>query len=170
MAGRASRRAVLAATLAAGAAGPAAAQPASAPALELALEMTLILGAPQTPGQTPYGKRNLTPITGGRFEGPKIRGEVLPGADWQLVRADGVTTLEVEHMLKAEDGTLIRVANHGLAVVTPGQPPYLRGSMVFEAPIGPHDWLNKSVFLAAMAVTREPGAPPTVHVRVYRVL
>jgi hypothetical protein len=162
---------VLAAALAAGVAGgPAAAAEPGAPGLEFAMEIALTLGAPQTPGATPYGKRNLTPITGGRFEGPRIKGEVLQGADWQLLRADGVTTLEVEHMLKAEDGALIRVTNHGLANIAPGSAPYLRGALAFEAPIGPHDWLNKSVFLAAMAVTREAGAAPTVHVRVFRVL
>jgi hypothetical protein len=167
----ASRRALLAGALAVGAAaGPALADAPAVPGLEFALELTLVLGAPQTPGQTPYGRRNLTPITGGRFEGPRIRGEVLPGADWQLVRPDGVTTLEVEYMLKAEDGALIHVFNHGLAVVATGAAPYLRGALAFEAPIGPHDWLNKAVFLATMAVTREAGAPPSVHVRAYKVL
>ena len=42
------------------------------------------------PGKTPYGSRNMIPITGGTFEGPGIRGIIVPGGwDWQLVRADG---------------------------------------------------------------------------------
>jgi hypothetical protein len=37
-----------------------------------------------------YGERRVIPITGGSFEGPNIKGAVLPGvADWQLVRPDG---------------------------------------------------------------------------------
>jgi hypothetical protein len=36
-------------------------------------------------GQTPLGDRRVGQVTGGRFEGPAMRGVVLPGgADWML--------------------------------------------------------------------------------------
>ena len=38
-------------------------------------------------GESKRGTRRIIPITGGTFEGPNIKGEVLPlGADWQTVR------------------------------------------------------------------------------------
>jgi hypothetical protein len=165
------RRALLAAApaLAAGAvASAASAEDLPAPGLEFALEVLAALGPAETPGATPYGKRNRVPITGGRFEGPRIKGTVLEGADWQLIRGDGATILEAEYMLKAEDGALIHVLNRGVAV--PGQPFYLRSSPVFEAPTGPHDWLNKAVFVATIGQAPDAGLGRAVRIRCYKVL
>ena len=37
-------------------------------------------------GASKHGRRRIVPITGGTFEGPNIRGEVVPGGeDWQPV-------------------------------------------------------------------------------------
>ena len=44
-------------------------------------------------GQTPYGERRVIDILGGRIDGPRLKGRILPGADWQIVRPDGVTDL-----------------------------------------------------------------------------
>ena len=52
------------------------------------------LGGIQKLGNTPYGERRIIDIHGGTVEGPKLKGKVLPGgADWQIVRADGVVHL-----------------------------------------------------------------------------
>ncbi len=52
------------------------------------------LGDIQKLGNTPYGERRIINIHGGTVEGPKLKGKVLPGgADWQIVRADGVVHL-----------------------------------------------------------------------------
>jgi len=49
---------------------------------------------PQEFGEVPGGRRRIIEILGGTFEGPNIRGRVLPGgADWQLVRPDGFAEL-----------------------------------------------------------------------------
>ena len=40
-------------------------------------------------GQTPYGERRVIDILGGRIDGPRLQGRILPGADWQIVRPDG---------------------------------------------------------------------------------
>src|SRR5258708_2237650 len=45
-------------------------------------------------GTTPYGERRVVDILGGRVEGPRLQGRILPRADWQIVRPDGVTDLE----------------------------------------------------------------------------
>ena len=159
----------LAASVMAGAASAADDSP-PAPSLEFALEMRITLGASQTPGATPYGKRNLVPITSGRVEGPNIRGVVLPGGgDWQLTRADGVTILGADYMIEAEDGALIHVFNRGVVAAAPGGTRYLRSSPIFEAPIGPHDWLNKAVFVANITPAPEPDGGHGVRIRVYKV-
>lgn len=164
------RREVLAAGAAVAAAGPAAAQTPPTPGLEFALEVIAELAPSITPGATPYGRRNLIPITGGSFEGPRIKGKVLPGGgDWQLQRADGTATLDADYMIQADDGALIHVHNHGVLSGLGGPPDkvYLRCAPVFEAPIGPHGWLNQSVFVSTVTPVGQP--PTAVRVRVYRV-
>jgi hypothetical protein len=53
--------------------------------LEFVWEEVVTLGPSSPVGATPRGKRNIVPITGGTFEGPHIKGKILPGGwDWQL--------------------------------------------------------------------------------------
>jgi hypothetical protein len=167
--GNVNRRTVIAGVLAAGAlAGAAAAAEPDTPGVAFVFEALVTIGKAETPGPTPFGTRNRIPITGGSFEGPAIKGKVLPGgADWQLIRADGAVTLEADYMIQADDGTLIHVHNHAVVSDKPGRPDfYLRCAPVFEAPIGPHDWLNKAIFVGTVNVV--PGGD-AVRVRVYKV-
>lgn len=166
--GKTDRRTVLAAAAVAGF-GVAQAAPAAsgypAPGLEYAFEALVEIAEPQQGGATPFGKRVRIPITGGTFEGPKIKGKVLPGgADWQLIRADGCVTVEADYMIQADDGALIHVHNRGVLRTTPDF--YLYTTPIFEAPLGPHDWLNRSVFISRV-VPLAPGKG--VAVRVFRV-
>jgi hypothetical protein len=60
------------------------------PRLERLCRATVEIAAPLVVGDTPLGRRRIIPITGGRVEGPRLRGVVLPGgADWQIVRGNG---------------------------------------------------------------------------------
>jgi hypothetical protein len=166
-----SRRALLAGAAVAAAFAPqafAAAHPT--PGIEFAFEAIVELAPAQKAGVTPFGDRNRIPITGGVFEGPRIKGKVLSGGDdWQLIRADGCMTLEADYMIQADDGTLIHVHNRGVLSGTPGTPDfYLRTTPIFEAPIGRHDWLNKAVFVGT--VEGAPGkAGAAVCIRVFKV-
>ena len=55
----------------------------------------ITLAAAQELGETPQGRRRIIGITGGRFSGERVSGRVLPGgADWQLVRPEGVADLD----------------------------------------------------------------------------
>src|SRR5690349_22324737 len=82
--------------------------------LQPLLRAEITLAAPQELGDTPAGRRRIIPITGGRFEGERLRGRVLPGgADWQIVRPDGVADLDARYTLETSDGALIYVRNHG---------------------------------------------------------
>jgi hypothetical protein len=135
------------------------------PTLEFLFEIHCALSTPLELGAGPGGFRRVIEISSGDFEGPRIRGTVLPGgADWQIVRSDGVTELQAHYILRTDDGVHIRVRNAGLRradevvfnrivageSVDPSEY-YFRTTPVFEAPEGPYVWLNQSVFLATGA-------------------
>lgn len=67
-------------------------------------------------GFTQYGLRRIIPISGGRFEGERLSGEVVPSgaADWQMLRKDGVLEVEARYVFKTHDGALIYVRNEGI--------------------------------------------------------
>ena len=131
------------------------------PRLTLAFEATITLESPLLLGVTPEGTRRVVPIVGGSFQGPAMRGSVLSGgADWQYDRADGITVLSAQYLLKSADGILIQVHNHALRhgpewvmsklaageAVEPREY-YFRGTPQFSAPTGDYDWLNRSIFV-----------------------
>jgi hypothetical protein len=122
-------------------------------------------------GDSKQGKRQLIPITGGDFSGPAISGKVLPGgADWQLVRSDGVLELEARYTIQTGDGVNIGVCNRGIALSPPlTETIYLRTVPEFTAPIdGPYAWLNKAIFVGTVqAISRQPLI---VQVRVFKLL
>jgi hypothetical protein len=81
------------------------------------LLMTLqvaVIGA-QKIGAVACGTRVTAPIASGFFEGPRLRGKVLPGGgDWTLLRADSVLELDLRLTLETDDGALIYITSFGL--------------------------------------------------------
>lgn len=147
--------------------GRAMAQSSQAPGVEFEFEAHVLLEPGIDIGQTSMGGRRRIPIIGGTFEGKRIKGKVVPGGmDWQLIRGDGVTEVEADYMIQADDGAMIHVYNHGI-IVPQDKGAYVRTNPQFEAPIGPHDWLNKNIFLGTIA----PGGPgpAAVNIGVWRV-
>ncbi|MEC9374935.1 MAG: DUF3237 family protein [Pseudomonadota bacterium] len=66
-------------------------------------------------GKTSEGHRLVFNILGGRFEGPYASGEMLPGgADWQLIRNDGVTEIDVRATMRTNDGVTIGTQSIGI--------------------------------------------------------
>ena len=130
---------------------------------EFAYEAIVTIEAAVEVGPTPGGTRRYIPITGGSFEGPRIRGTILPGgADWQTSRSDGVTEVDALYSIRTDEGTVIIVRNCG--VIAAGG--YMRTAPRFEAPAGPHSWLNQSQFVGSVAGGPRPG---TVIIHVFRV-
>ena len=82
----------------------------------LLMTLRVTVAMPQNIAAVPHGTRRTVPITGGDFEGPWLRGSVLPGgsADWLLLRADGVLELDLRATLRTEDGALISMRSFGL--------------------------------------------------------
>ncbi len=114
-------------------------------------------------GKTPGVDRRVGIITGGRFEGERLRGKVLPGgSDWQSVRpGDGAWTLDVRIVLQTDDDQLIGMTYRGLrhgpqAVldrIARGEEVnpldyYLRASPFFETASERYGWLNNMVAVA----------------------
>lgn len=169
-----SRRSVL--TAAAGMAGGLVAVPAlgavaarapldDTPRAEFVYEAIVTLGPVEEVGQTPHGKRVRIPITGGTFKGPRLSGTILPeGVDWQLIRPDGFTELEASYLMREADGTLIHIENKGVA----GKG-YARTMTVFEAPNGPHGWLNEAVFTGTVGPVPELDTP-AVRIRIFKLI
>jgi hypothetical protein len=101
------------------------------------------LGEAQVIGDGPHGVRRIVPLIGGKIEGPKINGEVLPfGADWVLIRPDGAIQLDVRATIRLDDGELVYVGYKGLF-----DPPrdYFRITPFFETGSEKYSWLNKII-------------------------
>src|SRR3954465_15248670 len=85
------------------------------PKLEFAFELKVEVGNIEELGRVAKGIRKIIPITGGSFEGPEIKGSILPGGyDWQLLRSDDVAEVEARYVLQTDDGALITIVNTGL--------------------------------------------------------
>src|SRR5438477_5021612 len=81
----------------------------------LLMTLQVAVVGPQKIGAGPHGTRVTAPIAEGRFEGPRLRGKVLPGGgDWTLLRADGVLELDLRVTLETDDGALIHMTSFGL--------------------------------------------------------
>ncbi|HYR32663.1 MAG TPA: DUF3237 domain-containing protein [Burkholderiales bacterium] len=133
--------------------------------LEPLLRAEITLAPPQELGETPLGRRRIIPITGGRFRGDRLAGRVLPGgADWQLIRTDGVAELDARYTLETEDRALIYVRNFGyrhgpaeviqrLAAGEPVDPSlyYMRTTPRFETGAERYRWLNGIICVATGA-------------------
>lgn len=128
--------------------------PKEAPQLEFALQLRVLIDEPYTIGETPHGRRIVIPITGGTFEGPLLKGTILPGgADYQLASADGSRTeLEAIYSIRTDDGVNIHVRNRGLVCNgndADGKPTYyFKAAPQFEAPKDSrYAWLNDALFV-----------------------
>src|SRR4051794_27320632 len=91
-----------------------------APGMEFIGQVEVAVAPPQVVGAGPLGERRIVPILGGRVSGPRLVGEILPGgADFQLIRPDGVTEIVARYTLKLADGALVYVVNRGIRHAAP---------------------------------------------------
>ena len=151
----------------------------SPPEFEFIFAAYVTVDPPLDLGDVAKGGRRIVPITGGDFSGPQLRGKVLPGgADWQILRGDGVAELEARYTLRTDDGALIYVRNHALrhgpaeviAARTAGGPVdpgsyYFRGATFFETSAARYGWITRHIVVCTGE--REPAG---VKLRFYNVL
>ena len=122
-------------------------------------------------GGAPSANRRIGVVPGGSFEGARLSGVVIDGgSDWQSVRADGSTTLDVRLVLKTKDDALLamtyRGVRHGPADVIERMEKgeaidpssyYFRINPMFETAAATYDWLNR--VLAVGIGYRRPDGP-----------
>lgn len=129
--------------------------------LELALEMQITLGPRMHIHMDGY-TRGAVLIEAGTFHGPGISGRIVPGSggDFPLVQADGNGRFESQYLLETDDGAFILKRSTGIRHAPPEvvakllareevDPAsyYMRMTPRFEAPAGPYEWLNRTIFV-----------------------
>ena len=124
--------------------------------------MTLRLSTASTQkiGSVPHGTRVTFPVTGGSFEGERLRGKVLPGGgDWVIKRADGVLELDLRITLEVDDGTLVHMTFEGIRDDGAPGAPYFRTLPRFETADARYSFLNRLLAVG----TGEISADGPVH-------
>lgn len=106
-------------------------------------KITLNLEKPLDMGPTPSGTRIVYPIKGGTFEGPNIKGKVLPaGEDWLLKVDEATNKLDVRLVLETEEGERIACSYTGLVHKNADGTSYWRISPSFQTGSKKYEWLN----------------------------
>src|ERR1700680_4185564 len=138
---------------------------------ELLFKISLVVPPTLDVGETPYGRRRIARVTGGTFEGRKLKGRVLDGGgDWLLLRRDGVLQLDVRITLETADKHLIYMSYRGYRhgpkdvierlnrgeVVDPSLY-YFRATPYFETGSDTYAWVNGMCAVATGA--RLPNGP-----------
>jgi hypothetical protein len=133
------------------------------PSLSLIYRLEATLGAPLDLGAVAQGRRRIVPLTGGRFTGPELSGELLAGssADWQIILADGTTLGDIRYTLQTDGGDLLyvrsRSVRHGSAEVlarlarredVQASEYTFRTATQIETAAAELEWLNKGIFIS----------------------
>ena len=132
--------------------------------LEPLMTLAVEVGEITSLGATPTGERRVVSISGGTFDSVEgWRGQVLPGgADWQLLRSDGVLEVDARYVLQDERGARVQVISQGLrhgppeviAALARGETVdrslyYFRTAMRFETSVAALQHLN---FIIAVGI------------------
>jgi hypothetical protein len=91
----------------------------------------------------PQGSRVIVGVTGGSFEGPRLRGKVEPpGGDWVTRRDDGSVRLDVRLTLTTDDGAHILMTYNGIGLPTESGGLAVKTAPLFETGDERYTWLN----------------------------
>jgi hypothetical protein len=130
-------------------------------------------------GVTPHGNRQIIYLKGGTFEGPKIRGVILPGGgDWFIRRSDGVVETDVRAIVRTYDNHMIYTYFRGITdmalevalklisgEVVDSSKYYYRVTPVIETASEKYGWLNRIVTVGIGSLT-----PAGTTYKVYTVM
>jgi len=148
------------------------------PGLEHVADLRVRVAAPLEIGKIAGNLRRVISIEGGDVTGPRIRGKVLPGgADFQVMRSDGITDLHARYVIETDDNHLIYVENSGIRygppelmeqlrrgeIVDPALI-YFRSTPRFETAAPAYAWLMQSLFVCSGA-----RFPDRVELQFFRV-
>ncbi len=129
-------------------------------------------------GEGVRGRRRIVPIEDGTVTGPRLEGRVLSGgADFQLLRGDGVTEIQARYIIESADGARIYVENSGLRYAEPdvlarlnaGQSVdpalvYFYATPKFEVSSPGYAWMERHIF-----VCRGARYPDAVRLQFFQV-
>ncbi|MDL5157168.1 DUF3237 domain-containing protein [Actinomycetospora termitidis] len=132
------------------------------PGLEFLAHVDVELDAPVDLGVTDAGHRRIVPIVGGTVTGERFAGIVVPGgADWQVIHADGATTIDTRYLLRAHDGADVFIRTAGvrsgppevLAALARGEDAdpasyYFRVHATFETSAPQYAWMTRVLTVA----------------------
>jgi len=133
------------------------------PSVSFLCDVAVDVAEPIVVGDTGAGVRRVIPILGGTVKG-RLNGRVLAsGADFQIIRRDGVAELEALYVIETEHG-LVYVKNYGLRdgpkdvldrlargeLVDP-KLVYFRASPRFETAAPELQWMTKRIFVCSGA-------------------
>jgi len=142
---------------------PPMAPPPDALKSEFLMDLILETGGP---GGGAVGARQIVPVIGGTFEGPKLRGKVVtPGADWLVRISETVRVLDVRTLLVTDDDQRIYLNYRGVLYTPPGQSRYQRVGMMFETGSEKYAWLHQII-----AVGVGYTVPQRVPYRIFQIL
>ena len=128
---------------------------------------------------TPSGTSITAIVEGGRFEGDRLAGEVLPGGgDWLVLDDQGVGHVDVRIVLRIDGGPLVHMTyegrivmpDDGLQRLAAGErldvdDLYFRTAPTFATERGTYEWLNRLQAVAVGALTLL-----SVHYEVFEVV
>lgn len=141
------------------------------------LEMRVRHGEPMTrydAGDGGRGARSLVPAAGGTFEGPYLRGEVVPPfPDYIVQRTDGVIEHDIRAVLRADDGATIYMEYTGIGhrlglgpLDEASEALYFRTIARFETGAKQYAWLNRVLAVGVF----EPAGAGAIGWRFYAIL
>jgi Protein of unknown function (DUF3237) len=125
------------------------------PHFEPLMRLAVEVGEITSLGATPTGERRVVSITGGSFESDDgWRGQVLSGgADWQLLRSDGVLEVDARYVLQDTKGQRVQVVSQGLR----------HGPPEVIAALARGDAVDPSLYYFRTAMRFETAAAGLVH-------
>ena len=135
---------------------------------KLLFEVTFNLKPGVEIGQTLAGKRTIYPVLDGFFEGPNLKGNVLPnGGDWLMQLNETTNKLDVRASLQTNEGENIYVTYQGYLKLNADGTYYFRTTPYFETSSKKLEYLNHTVCVGVGTIVK-PGE--TVSYKVYQIL
>jgi Protein of unknown function (DUF3237) len=141
--------------------------------------LAIKVGAPIVAGDLGHGNRRIIPILGGEVFGPGIKGTIFPyGADFQIIRPNGLTELEAKYAFEIDDGAIVYIENVGIRFgpkplldrIAKGETVdpaliYFRSVPKFETGAEKYRWLMENLFVGVGA-----RHPDRVEIDVHQVM
>ena len=141
--------------------------------------LVIKVGAPIIAGDLGHGVRRIIPILGGEVFGEGIKGTIFPGgADFQIIRPNGLTELEAKYAFAMNDGAIVYIENVGIRFgpkdlldrIAEGESVdpaliYFRSVPRFETGVEKYRWLMEHLFIGVGA-----RHPDRVEIDVHQVM